>query len=196
MVDVERIHEWRGEDVFDAEGEKVGRLYEVFYDPSSGEAVLGSVRSGLLGRRCLLVPLSGASVGRGYLRVASSEAQIRQAEARRGDEVLSGPTLAAAADVYGLGLPPGGALESYTLIERRRAEAEEARRRADELEAQALRQADDVKEAHARAEQAARQADAAEREGEEARRTALEARREAEAADAAERMRPGPRESG
>jgi len=195
MVDVERIHEWRGEDVFDSEGEKVGRLHEVFYDSETGEAVLGSVRTGFLGRRAVLVPLGGATAGRGYLRVAHPQARIRETQAGRDAEVLGPEAVRGAAETFGVVLPVGGELESHTLIERRQAAAAEARQRADDLEAQALRQAEDVKAAHARAEEAARQADSAEREGEQARRAALEARRDAEAADAAERSRPGPRDA-
>jgi hypothetical protein len=191
MVGVERVHEWRGEDVLDADGEKVGRLHEVFYDPASGEPVLGSVRAGVFGRRSYLVPLAEASAGRGYLRVAHSLASIKRAEGGRGAETLDARATRVVSDVYGTA-PISGELESRTLIERRRDEAEEARRRADELENAALDRADAVKEAQARADRAAKEADAAEREGESVRQEALEARQQADSADAAERARRVP----
>lgn len=190
MVDVERIHEWRGEDVYDERGEKVGRLYEVFYDRANDEAVLGLVRSGLLGRRCYLVPLGGASAGRGYLKVAYPAERIRQAKGDRSAETLEPSAVRAAGEVYGTQLAVSAPLESQALIERRQVELEEKRQRADELEAEALRRAEEVKQAHARADQAAREADAAAREGEDARRAALEARRQAETAQAGERAAP------
>jgi hypothetical protein len=191
MVGVERVHEWRGEDVLDADGEKVGRLHEVFYDPATGEPVLGSVRAGIFGRRSYLVPLAEASAGRGYLRVAHSLASIKRAEGGRGAETLDPRATRVVSEVYGTA-PISGELESRTLIERRRDEAEEARRRADELENAALDRADEVKEAQARADRAAKEADAAEREGESVRQEALEARQRADSAEAAERARRVP----
>lgn len=192
MVDVERIHEWRGEDVLDSDGEKVGRLYEVFYARGTEEPVFGSVRTGFMGRRCVLVPLAGATAGRGYLRVAHPVARVREVKTSRGAEVLSEDEVRAADEAYELRLPDEGPLESYSLLERRRAEAAEARRRADELEEESLRRAEDVKQAHARADAAAREADAAEHGVEEARRAALDARRAAESAEAAQRGENSP----
>jgi hypothetical protein len=191
MVDVERVHEWRGEDVLDADGQKVGRLHEVFYDPATGEPVLGSVRAGIFGRRSYLVPLADASAGRGYLRVAHSSALIKRAEGGRGADTLDARATREVSEVYGTA-PISGELESRTLIERRRAEAEDARRHADELENAALERADEVKEAQARADRAARDADAAEREGESVRQAALEARQQADSVEAAERARRVP----
>ena len=188
MVGVEQIHEWRGEDVYDTDGEKVGRLHEIFYDPQNGEPVLGAVRSGAFGRRSYLVPLADASAGRGYLRLSHSLEVIRGAQGGRRAETLEPKETRAAFEHFDM-TPLDRTLESHTLVERRRAEVEEARQHADELEAEALKRADDVKDAHARADEAAREANAAEREGETARREALAARREAEEAEAAEGSR-------
>ena len=188
MVGVEKVYEWRGEDVFDTDGEKVGRLHEVFYDSATGEAVVGTVKAGFLGRRTYLVPLADASAGRGYLRLDQPLAHVRKAEGGRGAETLDATAKRTLSEAYGLG-PFAGDLESHALVERRRAETEAARQRADELEAEALARADEVKEAHARADRAARDADMTEREGEAARRAALDARRDAEAAEADQRAR-------
>jgi hypothetical protein len=180
VTEVERIDEWRGQTVHDADGERIGKLDEVYYDRDSGEPVLLSIKSGLLGRRATLVPVAGASVGRDYVRVPHGGEQLKRAQGNRPGQVLGAEETRGVADIYGLELPGGAELESASLIEQRRAAEVEARRRADELEQEAYEKADEVKEAHRRADEAARRAGEAEREGELARQAALKARRVAE----------------
>ena len=76
MLNVDQIEEWLGQEVLDADGERVGKLDEVFYSDGSGEAVFAAVKSGLLGRHSSTVPLAGASVGRDYVRLAFTAEQI------------------------------------------------------------------------------------------------------------------------
>jgi hypothetical protein len=180
MPEVDRIDEWRGQAVHDADGERIGKLHEVYYDRNSGEPVLLSIKSGLLGRRATLVPVAGASVGRDYVRVAHGGEQLKRAQGKLPGDVIGADETSGVAGIYGLELSAGAELESASLIEQRRAAELEARRRADDLEQEAYEKADDVKEAHRRADEAARRAAEAEREGELARQAALEARRAAE----------------
>ncbi|MGI8412253.1 MAG: PRC-barrel domain-containing protein [Solirubrobacteraceae bacterium] len=183
MLNVERIEEWRGQDVLDSAGEKIGKVDEVYYEATEGEAMLLSVKSGLLGRHTALVPLTDASVGRDYIRVAFTREQVEQAE-RGPDGEVSRKEVQDVSAAFGLELSEGLEVESASLINERRAQAQEARERAEELEAQA-RQKD---EEHAAAEQQAQDATAtarvAEEDKDEARSAAEEARA---AADRAER---------
>lgn len=68
MAQVEKVESWVGTEVVDSEGEKVGKLEDVYFERKSGEAQFGSVKSGMLGRHHV-VPLKGASFARGYVRL-------------------------------------------------------------------------------------------------------------------------------
>lgn len=191
MLDVERIEEWRGQDVFDPDGEKLGKLDEVYYDVSSGDARFLSVKSGLLGRRSNLVPLAGASVGRDYVRVAFGPDKIQRAEVVESDGILQSEAARSAASLFGVELNGDVELESASLVAGRRARVEQAAKRADELEQDAHRHADDAKEARRRAEEAAGKAQDSERKAQGAHDAAVEARREADAARRAHEHRSG-----
>lgn len=181
MTSIEQIADWRGQDVLDSSGQKIGKVDEVFHRAEGGKAELVAVKSGLLGRRSHLVPLRDATVARDYIRVAFTQEQIEQADGAP-EGVLDPQTADGVCAVYGIE-PRGVAYESASLSEARRAEAEEARRRADELEARAHEQLSDVDDARREADDAAIRADQVERDGQRAREDAESARAAADALD-------------
>ena len=89
MPTIERIESWHGQDVLDGAGGKAGRLEEVYYDPTTQEPVLLSVKHGMLGRQVTLVPADEAVLSRDYLRVPYSAEQIQHAESASAEEELS-----------------------------------------------------------------------------------------------------------
>jgi len=181
MLNIEQIADWRGQDVFDSDGERIGKLEEVYYDRDSGEPVVASVKSGLFGRHGSLVPLAGATAGRDYVRVAYTGDQVKSTEDVEIAQTLSADTLGQVRTIYGVELGEGAQLESATLLEQRRSEAQEAIERADALEREAIRAAEGAKDARGQADEATGAADAAERDAVE-RQTEAAAAREAEAA--------------
>jgi hypothetical protein len=180
MADVERIEEWRGEPVLDAEGEQLGKVEEVYFDAGSGEGLLISVRSGMFGRKLRLAPLAGATLGKSHLRLAATKAQFEDAPEVAGDRPFGADALAAVESAYGVSLPERLELWSATELDAYRAEAEQARRRADELEAQARERLAERDAARARLQRANEEAEEAEREAERAREAAMQARRAAD----------------
>ncbi len=69
-MEIERIEDWIGREVDDADGNKLGKLDEVYFD---GErAVAGEVKPGLLSRKRIVVPLEGAAVTRDLVRVTGT----------------------------------------------------------------------------------------------------------------------------
>jgi hypothetical protein len=186
MVEIEQIEEWKGQDVVDRDGEKIGKLEDVYFEAGSRDAVFGCVKSGMFGRRHLLVPLAGASVSRDHVRVAYSQEQVKD-----GPQTEPGATLEAAmeqelAHHYGIALsdlPVGGdpRYESASARAEREARAREATQRAEELEALADRKADEAREGALRADDTHREAQAAQDERDRALREADEARAEARA---------------
>ena len=53
---------WRGRDLNDANGERIGRLEEVYFDVDTDEPQFGTVKEGWLGRHLTFVPLVGAEL--------------------------------------------------------------------------------------------------------------------------------------
>ena len=179
MLNVEQIEDWLGQDVVDSEGERVGKLDEVYYSTTTDEAVFALVKSGLLGRHASLVPLAGASVGRDYLRLAYSAAQIDQAPAIDGGSTLDRDGAQRLGAAYGLEVPAEDFASAGSINERRRA-AQEASTRADELEEQARRRDSEAQSARGAADDASADASQKRDEAGRARREAEQARDEAE----------------
>jgi hypothetical protein len=70
MFEAADIREWRGHDVVDADGRKIGQLEAVYVDTSTDLPSFGTVKVGLPTRhRLVFVPLDQATVGPGYLKV-------------------------------------------------------------------------------------------------------------------------------
>jgi len=70
MFEAADIREWRGHDVVDDAGRKIGTLESVYVDTSTDEPSFATVTVGLPTRhRLVFVPLEAATVGPGYLKV-------------------------------------------------------------------------------------------------------------------------------
>lgn len=191
MLGVEQIDEWRGQDVLDREGEKLGKLDDVYYDTANGEAAFLTIKSGLLGRRSHLVPVAQASVGREYVRVAFTSEQVAKAETSDTDGVLDGEAARRAVDVYGVRVGDGSRFESARLIEQRHADAKDAREQADKLDKEARDRADRADEARRRAHEANDRASDADGEAKRTREAAEDARTAADRAEDASSAGPG-----
>lgn len=145
MFEAERIEDWIGTDVVDADGEKVGKLEDVFAESGPAQPTIGAIKTGAFGRKHRLVPLEGAAVGRDYVRVRQTVEQVKDSPEAADDGVLSAEEANGLYSYYGLERPAdsgGDDLEAASAREDRRAEAEAASKRADELEEEAARQAE------------------------------------------------------
>lgn len=121
-MEIERIDDWVGSDVVDPGGEKVGKLEDLYYAPGSDEPVAAAVKYGTLGKSVSIVPLTGATVTRSYMRINHGKESLKHAPDVQPATDLASSTVAEAADHYGASLPPGE-LESGA---RRRQAAEPA----------------------------------------------------------------------
>ncbi|MFP8886894.1 MULTISPECIES: PRC-barrel domain-containing protein [Streptomyces] len=89
MIRPADIREWRGHDVVDAGGHKVGPLEAVYTDTATDEPAMATVRIGLPTRqRLVFVPLDGAVVGPGYLMVRYDKPLVKDAPSIGTDDVL------------------------------------------------------------------------------------------------------------
>jgi hypothetical protein len=80
VVEAADIREWRGQDVVDAEGHKIGELEAVYVDTSTDQPAFATVTVGLPTRRRLVfVPLDRVVAGPGYVRVGYDRKQVKDA---------------------------------------------------------------------------------------------------------------------
>ncbi len=80
MFEADDIREWRGQNVVDDSGSKIGELEALYVDTRTDQYEFATVKSGLLSRaRLVFVPLAGAKVGPGYLKVAFPKKLVRDA---------------------------------------------------------------------------------------------------------------------
>ena len=80
MFEAADIREWRGHNVVDAQGHKIGTLEAVYVDTATDLPSFATVTVGLPTRhRLVFVPLGHATVGPGYLKVTYDKKQVRDA---------------------------------------------------------------------------------------------------------------------
>jgi hypothetical protein len=73
------VAEWRGKMVVDRDGEKIGKLQEVYVDVETDEPQFGTVKEGLFDRHLTFVPLRGVQVGPDDLRSTATKEQVQSA---------------------------------------------------------------------------------------------------------------------
>jgi PRC-barrel domain len=118
-VDVESMHEWRGLEVFDRDGERVGKLVEIYVEEETDRPEFALVRTGLFRLRSSFVPIAGAFTEDGALVVQVEKAQIREAPALAKDAELDPELERRVYEHYGFEYPsPTGELRLRQLAER------------------------------------------------------------------------------
>ncbi len=108
----------RGQDLYDADGDKIGAIEEIYLDAQTGEPEWALVNTGMFGTKSSFVPLQGASQDGDTLQVPYDKAQVKDAPKVDPDGELSQQEESELYAHYGLdysesrsdsGLPEGGA---------------------------------------------------------------------------------------
>jgi hypothetical protein len=108
MFEAADIREWRGHDVVDDSGHKIGSLESVYVDTTTDRPAFATVTVGLPTRhRLVFVPLDAATVGPGYLKVNHSRSQVRGSPSIDTDGVLPAEDEEAIFKHYNLVYQPG-----------------------------------------------------------------------------------------
>ena len=108
MFEANDIREWRGHDVVDSAGSKIGTLESVYVDTATDKPVFATVTVGMPTRRRLVfVPLAGATVGPAYLKVAHAKGQVKSAPSIGTDGELPASDEAAVFKHYDLAYQTG-----------------------------------------------------------------------------------------
>jgi PRC-barrel domain protein len=73
------VAEWHGKMLVDREGEKIGKLQDVYVDVENDEPQFGTVKEGFIGRHLTFVPLGGITVSPDGLQVPVTKEQVKSA---------------------------------------------------------------------------------------------------------------------
>jgi hypothetical protein len=112
MFEAADIREWRGHDVVDPDGHKIGELEAVYVDTTTDLPAFGTVIVGMPTRhRLAFVPLAQAVVGPGYLKVAYARKQVKDSPSITTDGELPAADEEAIFKHYGLPYQAGASGE-------------------------------------------------------------------------------------
>jgi uncharacterized protein (TIGR02271 family) len=105
----EQLLRQRGQDLHDANGDKLGKIEEIYVDTDSGEPEWALVNTGLFGTKSSFVPLREASDDGGTVTVPYDKAQVKDAPKMDPDGELSRQEEDELYRHYGLDLASGAA---------------------------------------------------------------------------------------
>jgi hypothetical protein len=107
-ITIEDVKEWRGQDVLDAQGDKLGKLDEIYYDTETDLPAFAAVKSGVFGKHLTLVALAGATAGRSHLRLAVAKSDLKGAPGFDPEVELTAADEEAAYAHFGMAYSPAG----------------------------------------------------------------------------------------
>jgi len=73
------VSEWQGKALIDCDGEKIGKLQDVYVDVETDQPQFGTVKEGFIGRHLTFVPLGGVQIGPDALKVQVTKERVRTA---------------------------------------------------------------------------------------------------------------------
>ena len=115
-MNLDRLSDMRGANVYDSDGDKIGSVDEIFYDEDTNQPEWIGIGTGFFGTKRVLVPVQGASFEGDDVRVPYAKDQVKNSPDIDGDEI-SQQTERELGSYYGLGyseqrsdtgLPEGG----------------------------------------------------------------------------------------
>lgn len=71
--------DWHGKMLIDRDGNRIGKLQDVYVDVETDVPQFATVKEGLIGRHLTFVPLGGIQVGPNDLQVPVTKEQVRSA---------------------------------------------------------------------------------------------------------------------
>ena len=132
-TDLTHAQEWRGRTVVDSNGDKIGKLDEVYLDQQTGQPEWALVNTGLFGTRSTFVPLSGASATDDRVVVNWDKTRVKDAPNIDADGELSQTEEAALYRHYGLNYDaPTGGTDRDTGYDKSGPETDDAMTRSEE----------------------------------------------------------------
>lgn len=78
-IQIDQVLDWRGRQVVDREGDRIGTFDEIYLDERTNEPAWAAVKTGLFGLRRRVVPISAAEADGDHVRVPFTKDQVRSA---------------------------------------------------------------------------------------------------------------------
>ena len=127
MTEATHAYDWRGREIVDSDGKKIGTIEELYYDNETTRPEWAAIRTGMPGTKLSVVPISQLQPHGEELRVPFGKAQIKDAPSIDPDRDLSQAEEERLYSHYGLSY--GGRRSDSGLREGRREGARPARPR-------------------------------------------------------------------
>jgi uncharacterized protein (TIGR02271 family) len=89
MPEMTDAYQWQGRTIVGSDGDKIGKISEIYEDPQTGEPEWATVASGLFGSKSNFVPLAGASPDGEDVRAQVTKDQVKDAPGVEADGELS-----------------------------------------------------------------------------------------------------------
>jgi sporulation protein YlmC with PRC-barrel domain len=84
-----KLGDWRGKDVLDRDGEKIGKLEDVYVDTETDVEEFGTVKEGLISKHLTFVPLQEVTASPDSLRIPVAKSLVKDAPNLDTDDDLS-----------------------------------------------------------------------------------------------------------
>jgi uncharacterized protein (TIGR02271 family) len=114
MIGHEQINQVMGSNAVDSDGDKIGKVGQVYLDDQTGEPAWATVNTGLFGTSESFVPLSDASWSGDTLQVMHSKSKVKDAPRVATDGHISPEEEAELYRYYGIGSGTGVQTETTT----------------------------------------------------------------------------------
>jgi uncharacterized protein (TIGR02271 family) len=102
MPEMTDAYQWQGRTMLGSDGEKIGKITDIYEDPDTGKPEWATVASGLFGTRSNFVPLAGASPDGEDVRADVTKDQVKDAPGIENDGDLSEPEERRLFEYYGV----------------------------------------------------------------------------------------------
>src|SRR3954462_10023329 len=79
MATQQDVRAWRGMNLVDRDGDKIGKIEDIYLDRSSGEPEWVAVKTGMFGSNVSFGPIHGASPAGDDLQASYEKAQVKDA---------------------------------------------------------------------------------------------------------------------
>jgi uncharacterized protein (TIGR02271 family) len=89
MATLEDVKTWRGMEAVDSDGDKIGKIEDIYLDRQSGEPEWVAIKGGLFGSKTSFAPISDASASGDAVRLPYSKEQVKDAPKVEADGELS-----------------------------------------------------------------------------------------------------------
>jgi len=109
----QNVLEWRGHDLYDRDGDKIGKIEEIYLDQETDKPEWALVNTGLFGSKSTFVPIAGADMSEGQIRVPFEKSHVKDAPKMDPNGELSQDEEAQLYEYYGMDYGQGRSDSTY-----------------------------------------------------------------------------------